>query len=258
MKKKISITVDEEILMRADSLIDRIKIKNRSQAIEQLLRDSLSKSKITTALILVGGSREKLRFGRTYRPLAKVDGEETMLHNVKVLARHGIRQVVILGSFLLPEIEKILGDGKDIGMSIKYVDDKSSGTAGAIKAAKKFVSNDFFVIFGDIYFDFDLGKMASFHFSHPGLVTMAVTSTKLDKSRDRLELEGDKVISFEYVPREKTHIVNASIFILSHEIFQHMPQKGSMETDVFPKLSADGKIIAYNFSGKWRHIGSEK
>jgi NDP-sugar pyrophosphorylase family protein len=257
MKKKISITVDEEILLRADTLIDDIKIKNRSQAIEQLLRDSLEKSRITTALILVGGSREKLRRGKTYKPLAKVDGEEIVRHDVKVLARYGIKQVIFMGSFLLPEMEKIFGDGKGFGLSIKYIDDKSAGTAGAIRAAKKFLNSDFLVIFGDICFDFDLDKMMAFHNSHSGLVTLAVTSTKLSESRDRLELEGDKIINFEYVPREKTFMVNASIFILRPEIFHHMPSRGSMETDVFPKLSKEGKIIAYNFSGKWKHFGSD-
>lgn len=257
MKKKISITLDEELLERADSLIDSIKIKNRSQAIEQLLRDSLSKSIVSTAIILVGGSKEKLRYGKTYRPLAKIDGEEVVKHTVKVLAGYGIRNIIFLGSFLLPEIQKVLGDGRDFGVSIKYIDDNGAGTAGAIRTAKKFVNSDFFVVFGDIYFDFDLEKMISFHNSHSGLVTLAVTSTKLSESRDRLELEGDRVIRFEYVPREKSFIINASIFILRQEIFHLIPSKGSMETDVFPKLSHTGKIIAYNFSGEWKHIGSE-
>ena len=254
MKKKISITVDEELLMRADSMIDDVKIKNRSQAIEQLLRDSLSRSRVTTALILIGGSRERLRLGKSYRPFTRIGGEEVIRHTVRILARHGIRQVIVLGGFLLPAAEKILGNGGEFGVSIRYVDDRSAGTAGAIKAARKYISSDFLVVFGDIYFDFDLGKMMDFHNSHCGLATLAVTSTKLAESRDRLELEGDRIIDFEYVPREKTFIVNASIFILSPEIMHHIPAKGSMETDVFPKLSRDGRAIAYNFSGIWRHV----
>lgn len=258
MKQKISITVDEELLSRADALIDNVRIWNRSQAIEFLLRESLSKSKITTALVLVGGSKESLKMGKTYRPMAKINGEEVVTHNLKVLARHGIENVIFIGDFLNDEIKKIVGNGKNFGIDVKYVNDSGSGTAGAIKSARKMVIGDFLVAFGDIYFDFDLGKMMAFHNSHSGLATLAVTSTKLAESRDKLELEGEKIINFEYVPREKTFIVNASIFILRNEIFNVLPQKGSMENDVFPKLSRSGKLVAYNFSGIWKHIGSEK
>lgn len=255
MKEKISITLDEELLEKVDSLVDNVRITNRSQAIEMLVRDSLVKTRITKAIILVGGSRERLVCGKTYKPLVKIYGEEIIKHQVKTLSRHGVNEIFIVGGFLLDEIKNILSDGKELAVSIKFLDDKNSGTAGAVKAAKNVLSGDFFVIFGDVFFDFDLEKMVSFHNAHQGnIATIAVTSTQLKESRDRIEIEGNKIIGFEYVPRERSFIVNASVFIFRPAIFEVLPEKGSLEKDVFPKLSKEGKLLAYNFSGKWKHI----
>ena len=52
MKRKISITVEESLLKEAKSLIDGIKIRNTSQAIEFLLRRSIHDKK--TAVMLAG------------------------------------------------------------------------------------------------------------------------------------------------------------------------------------------------------------
>ena len=255
MKEKISISMDEEMLKKVDSLIDDVSIMNRSQAIEYLVRISLEKKGIHKAVILAGGEKEKLRFGKTFKPLVKIDNEEVVKHTVKLLKRYGINEIIIFAGHLNNEIFNILGDGYELGVRIIYMKDKNVGTAGVLKQSQRYLQNDFFVILGDIYFDFDLEKMITFHYSHNKLVTLAVSTTKLKESKDRLELEGNRVVRFDYVPETRTFMVNAGIYILRPGIFNFLPDKGSMEKAVFPKLAQSGNIVAYNFSGNWKHIG---
>lgn len=255
MKEKISISMDEEMLKKVDSFIDNVSVTNRSQAIEHLLRIALIKREIRKAVILAGGDVEKLRFGKTFKPLMKIDNEEVIKHTVKLLKRYGINEIIIFAGFLNNQIFSILGDGSDFGVRITYVKDKNIGTAGVVKQAQRYHQSDFFVILGDVYFDFGLEKMINFHHLHNKLVTLAVSTTKLKESKDRIELEGNEVVRFDYIPETRTFMVNAGIYILRPAIFDFLPDRGSMEKDVFPKLARSRNIVAYNFTGDWRHIG---
>lgn len=248
MKEKISVSLDKEMIRKVDAAIDGVGIRNRSQALEHLVRKALEKRKISRAVILAGGDMEKLRAWKTFKPLVRVDGKEVIRHCIESLKKYGISDVIISSS-ITKQISDVVGDDK-----ITYVKDRSLGTAGAVRQLEKYIDGDFFVILGDIYFDFDLEKMIAFHNSHDELVTLAVSTTKLHESKDRLELEGDKVIMFDYIPRLRTYMVNAGIYIFRKGIMNYLPRRGSIEKDVFPKLAKEGKIVAYNFSGKWKHI----
>lgn len=250
MKEKISISVDRQLLKKVDAYINNVDIRNRSQAVEYLVRKTL-KTNIKKAVILAGGEKEKLRYKKTFKPLVKIDGKELILHTIDVLKRYNINEIIICAGSLNDEIAKMVNDE---GLNIVYLKDKNLGTAGVIKQLKQYLRDDFFVISGDIWFDFNLDKMMDFHNAHNEPVTISISTTKLQESKDRLELEGHKIVKFDYVPRSRTFTVNAGVYILSSSILDALPVRGSLEKDVFPELAETGKIVAYNFSGKWRHI----
>lgn len=255
MKDKISISIEENILNKVDSIIGQYNIRNRSQALEYLIEKALEKKNIRNAIILAGGSKRELEKNKTYTPLIKIDGEETIIHSVKILSKFGIKNIIVAAGPIENEIFEILGDGSNFGVSIKYIKDDETGTAGAVKKTEKMINDDFFIIYGDTFFDFDLEKMSKFHNSDDSLMTLAVTTTEREKSKDRVIVEGDKVVDFKHSPKEGTFTINAGILICSSEIFKHLPRKGSLEKDVFSKLAKKGEINGYNFYGKWKHVG---
>ena len=55
MKKRISITVDDRVLKKVDDLINNNDIRNRSHAVEHILRKYFDSKKIRKAVILAGG-----------------------------------------------------------------------------------------------------------------------------------------------------------------------------------------------------------
>ncbi|MEM5779016.1 MAG: sugar phosphate nucleotidyltransferase, partial [Candidatus Aenigmatarchaeota archaeon] len=183
--------------------------------------------------------------------LMKIEGKEIIKNTVEILSKYGVKEVMIA----TPIANKIIPLFNDMQqVNFIYIDDNCSGTAGAVKLCEKYINSDFFVVASDIYFDFDLNKMMMFHKSHGGLVTIATTTTRLNESKDQIEFEGNRVIKFDYGSRERTFSINAGIYAMSPKIFEIIPKKGSLEKDVFPKLTSEGKIYAYNFSGKWIHI----
>ncbi len=254
MKKKISISIEEDILERIDKLIDGIRIRNRSQAIEHIARNFMFSSGIDKALILAGGPIQLLKYKNTYKPLYKINGKEIILHTIERLASVGVKKIYIASGQITNEISRVCKGLTDVDIS--FITDNASGTSGAVYMFKPYVKDQFFVVSGDVYFEFDLRKMIEFHKSKAGecVATIAVTTVDKKHSKDSIMIEGNKIVGFEYKPERPSFYSNASVYIFNPEIFRYIKPKGSLERDVFPELAKKGKLRAYVTSERWEHI----
>ena len=79
MKEKISVTIDSGVLRAVEGIVDGIRIKNRSDAIEYLLKRSVGERRV--AVVLCGGddAKQMLSDG-VFRFVAKV-GERTVIED---------------------------------------------------------------------------------------------------------------------------------------------------------------------------------
>ena len=81
---EISITINEQIIADIDAIIDNIYVRNRSQAIEQLINKALSHNKV--AVILSGGEENNIYIENIgYRPIAEINGETVIEKALKKL-----------------------------------------------------------------------------------------------------------------------------------------------------------------------------
>lgn len=256
MKEKISITIDSELIKKVDKVIDGVSVRNRSQALEHLIRKSFSQKDAETAVILAGGDKKKLKFEGTYKPLAKVEGIPLIINSIQKLKEAGVKKIIIAAGPITDKVFELVGDGSEYGVTIIYLKDDGTGTAGAIKSAEKHISGPFFVVFGDEYFDFDMRKMVEFHTMNGNPATMAIAVTALEKSKDSVKIMGNKIIKFEYKPKagETTHYVNAGIYLFDRSVLDMIQSKGSLEKELFPSLTKKGKLTGFVFSGHWKHL----
>ena len=60
------------------------------------------------------------------------------------------------------QVEKFLGDGRELGIEVQYSYDGPArlGTAGALKKALPLLGDSFFVLYGDSYLDVDYQAVA--------------------------------------------------------------------------------------------------
>jgi len=253
MKKKISISMDENVLSEVDRLIDGIKIKNRSQAIEYIARNFMNSSSITKALILAGGSLKSLKYKNTYKPLFKINGKEIILNTIEKLKEINIKKIYIASGPITNEISKACQKITDVDIS--FISDNAQGTSGALYNFKPYVNDQFIVISGDVYFTFDLKQMIKFHKTRKDTIaTVAVTTVDTKHSKDSIILEGTKIKNFEYKPKRPSFYSNAGVYIFNMEIFKYIRSSGSIERDIFPELAKKRKLSAYLTSGKWIHV----
>ncbi len=264
-KTRITITLNEDLLTKIDSLVDKEKIRNRSHAIESLITKTL-KPKISQAVILAAGKGVRWR-PLTYeipKALIPIKGKPILEHTINYLRDYNIRDIFIVVGNLGEKIKNYFGNGERFGINITYIEDKKEkGTAPALKAVKNFIKNESFLLwYIDEIADIDIDDLINFHTTHKALGTVALSSVSDPIGLGAVKLQGPRVTEFLEKPLKKkieSYVINAGIFIFQPEIFNYLTNKIlSLEKDVFPQISQEGKFYGYLFSGKWYDIGTPK
>ncbi|MBN2101778.1 MAG: ribbon-helix-helix protein, CopG family [Candidatus Aenigmarchaeota archaeon] len=263
MKKRISLTIDNDILKRLDELVDEINTRSRSEAIESIVRNHLKGNK--TAVFLGGGNLESLKIDDEFKPLIKISGKSLIEYNMSELKKNGFSKIFFIGkSELIGECFKIVGDGENFGVDVTYIEEKKTlGNAKTLQLIQNHVNQPFLVLPVDNYFSFDLGGMVKRHMSETPLATLAVQASRgYSTELGIVEMAGDKIINYEEKPNNpKTFLTALFIGIYSPEIFDYIPKgdlKWILQRDIFPKIIHEKDLNGYIISGISVNIDSKK
>ena len=242
MKNKISITINNKILRDVDSIIDNLFIRNRSQAIEYLLKESLKESKI--AVILAGESKKMTPGKIRSRYSLKIDHFTIIEKEIHKLEYWGFKTIYIIADHkTLTSIFKIIGDGTSHNVKIEYIDEENPmGTAAALKLLKGKIKKTFLVVYCDTILDnLNILDFWNHHLREKTTATILASSTVTsdnDTLFGQLKLEGNKVISYiEKTASKKfdSSIFSRGIYIFEPEIFSY--QGKDLESEIFPELA---------------------
>jgi len=265
MKKRVSLSLDSNIIKEIDSSVDGIITRSRSDAVERILKEFITERK--TAVILAGGNPEKLLFKNldNHRPLVKV-GKRKLIESIVMRCREaGFVNIVIIGfSSLIAKLYEVLGSGEKYGVNITYVEEsKELGSAKTLELAKKYLKTDFLFLPCDHWFDFDLKKLYEFHLSHNGITTLGIhTRTSFDWKTSVVVLDGYKIVDYEEHPKKpKTHLISIFIGFMKPDVFNFIPSGEvywSLQEHLFPKLAKEGKLIGYPVAGNWVNVHSRE
>ena len=259
MKKKISITINEKTLRDVDSIIDHIYIRNRSQAIEHLAKNSLGENKV--AVVLLGGNEEHLKISENeYRPLVKIKTSTVIELAVKKLREDNFKNIFIVARHnLLTRIFEVLKDGSDYGVKISYIEEKTAnGTADSLKLLKGKINLNFLVVYGDIIFNkINIEELWNDHVKQNSIATIMLTTSSKPSEKGTVKVEGNKVLEFVQKPKKSDiYLVFSPIFVAEPEIFNYTGS--SLESDLFPKLADKGLLYGHLSSEKEVHVHSKK
>jgi dTDP-glucose pyrophosphorylase len=106
-------------------------------------------------VILAAGKGTRMRpFSEHWpKPILPVLNKPLMAYQLEMMAGMGIRDVVVVIGHLGHEVVRVLGDGSDYGVSIKYVEQEEMlGIAHAVSRLEAYVDRSFFLFLGDIFF----------------------------------------------------------------------------------------------------------
>ncbi len=253
MKSKIAISLDEHVLSSIDGSRAH---RSRSAYIETLLRDSLARSGLRSAVILAGGEGTRLR-PITYeipKPLVPVKGKPILHWQIELLRRSGIDNIVIALQYQAEKIKAAIGDG------VTYmVEPKPMGTGGALLGAKDHVHEPFIVMNGDLLFypPPNIAGMHAFHRDRKSFATFLVTM-KPDVARfGKITLADDgRITEFREKPPEGgPGLISTGVYVFEPGIFDAIPGPCSLERDVFPKIQQQG-LYGFFYNGGMYDVGT--
>jgi NDP-sugar pyrophosphorylase family protein len=259
MKQKISITINNKILRDVDSVIDRLYIRNRSQAFEYLIKKALKDDKIAVILAGDGKSNKSERLKNRYA--LKINHFTIIERAIKKLSDSGFRNIYIIAQHeALTNIFNIVGDGSSHNVKIEFIEEESfDGSATALKLLKGKIETTFLLVQCDILFeDVDLKELWQQHILDKKIVTMRICSSVIPGGRvkfGRVHMQGNKITS--YIGKTIEHNVGSTIFfggilVAEPEIFSY-PGK-SLDKEIFPELVKRGLVGGQMNSSEHLHI----
>ena len=263
MKERVTLTIDKDLLHAVDKRVDDVTVKNRSHAIELLLRQSLRASVPNTAVILAGGKGTRLRplTDKLPKSLVPLNGKPIVEYNIDLCKRYGIKNIILSVGHMANQIKDYYGDGSNFGVNISYVEeDEPLGTAGCLHLLKNRIHETFILMNGDELKDINLIKMYREHLEHNAKATIALTTVDDPSLYGVALLDGNKIVRFIEKPKKEdapSKLINSGLYILEPGVIKIIPDGFSMiETDVFPKYAKEGMLYGYPFSGQWYDTGS--
>lgn len=209
---------------------------------------------MTQAIILAGGKGTRLASvsGGLPKPLVPVAGTPIVERQIALLARYGVGEIFLTTGYRADLIGERLGDGSRLGVRLHHVHEATPlGTAGGLAALRDLLTGDFLVLYGDILFHMDLGRLLSFHRDNSAAATLVVHPNDHPYDSDLLELDDrGRVLAFHPKPRpadgpDLRNVVSAGIYALSAEALAHIEPNQSQDfvRDVFPRMLRAGSTL---------------
>ncbi len=209
-------------------------------------------------VILCGGKGERLRSVISDRPkvLAPMGDNKVFLDIIiENLLSKGFKRIILSVGYLKDQIINRYENYQNA--EILFVEEEMLlGTGGAVKNARALISSDHFLVLnGDSFLDADFSGLHNMHVSQNLLLSMVLTEMEniFDYGSVELDKEG-KILNFsEKQSKKGKGLVNAGIYCMSKDIFNHMPEGNefSLEYDLFPKIS---RMPCYGFVAKEKFI----
>jgi NDP-sugar pyrophosphorylase family protein len=128
--------------------------------------------------------------------------------------------------YLRHKVFEALGDGRKLGVRIFYsVEEEPLGTAGAIKNAEPFITDDIFVIlYGDVLTNLDLNRLVETLGGADGAI--ALVSLKSPYGIVEYDTNG-YVTHFREKPTLEGFYINAGVYAFRRGVLKFLPERGT-------------------------------
>ncbi len=207
------------------------------------------------------GTRMAPLTNHTPKPMLKVAGKPLIEHQVERLVAAGFTEIVINHAYLGEQIEAHLKDGKQLGCHIQYsAESEALETAGGIMKALPLLGEDaFLVVNGDVWLDFDYGKLKDFKLN--GLAHLVLVNNPEFHSQGDFYLSlnenGQAILSMDE-PKlaNETKYTFSGLSILDPKLFSNY-ESGILKLLLPLKDAMKNKQVSGElFEGYWLDVGT--
>jgi NDP-sugar pyrophosphorylase family protein len=209
--------------------------------------------------ILAGGLGTRLgeAVRNTPKPLLEVAGEPFLIHQLRLLARHGAREVVLCVGYLGERIEERIGT-EQCGIAIRYSYDGPQliGTLGAVQQAGPLLGDRFLVLYGDTYLRVAYGDAVR-EWTESGLPAMMTVLRNLGRwDTSNASFDGHLVRYDKRSPGPSMEWIDYGLGGLERKVLDEAGPQTSDLADLFRALSLRDALFGYEATERFYEIGS--
>ena len=223
----------------------------------------------SNTLILAGGFGTRMadQFPGLPKPLIPVMGIPILERIIQECQKYGFDLITILLHFDEKKIRDYFGNGEKFGVRINYiVEKKPLGTGGALMLALPNLSDQFFVLYSDVYSDLNLASLLDFHTDGNQEFTVVAHPNSHPYDSDLLVLDpDDRVVEVCPHPHSESkylrNMVNAAMYVVDKACLKNLKNKIGEKFDIaqslIPELIDDGKVVrAYKTTEYLKDMGT--
>jgi NDP-sugar pyrophosphorylase family protein len=216
-------------------------------------------NELPTICILAGGRGKRLgrRVTDVPKPLLEVAGEPFLFHQLRLLARHGARRVVLCVGYLGERIHECVGSRR-FGLRIEYSFDAPGldGTLGAIRRARHLLGDRFLVLYGDTYLRLDYGAAVNGWESSRclGLMVVLRNDGRWDQSNTVYE-KGRVLVHDKSSPRPEMRWIDYGLGGLEARALEHVRASERDLSSLYRRLAELGELCGYEARKRFYEIG---
>ncbi len=219
------------------------------------------------AVILVGGEGMRLRplTSTVPKPVVPLVDRPFISFMLEWLRGHGVDDVVMSCGFLATSVRNVLGDGSDLGIRLRFVEEpEPRGTAGALKFAEPLLADRFLMLNGDVLTDIDLSAQIAQHERTGATATLGLVPVEDPSAYGLVRLHDDNAVkgflekpSPDQTDQIDSNLISAGAYVLERAVLDMIePDRNvSIEREVWPALIGNG-LYGYPAEGYWLDIGT--
>lgn len=215
-------------------------------------------------VILCGGLATRIKpiTKKIPKSMVLIQGKPFLWHQINLLKKNGIYDIVLCIGYKGEQIEKYFGGGGKFGVNIQYSKDgkKLLGTGGAIKKAEPLLEDIFLTMYGDSYLPFDFQKAIDFFKKSNTMGLMAVFKNTDWHESSNVEVGNNLVKSYSKKRKTKEmKYLDYGLSIFKKEALQYIPKNKFYDLSELHKTVVKKKeLLAYIAKQRPCEIGSFK
>jgi len=215
-------------------------------------------------VILAGGRGTRLSpiTDTMPKPMVAVNNKPFLEYVLLMLKMNALEKILLCVGYLGDKIEAYFGEGRRLGMEIKYSYEKEAlGTAGALKLAEDLLGEEFLVLYGDSYLDIDYRDFIDFFENHKTTGSIVIYDNVLGDTgvKNNIAIDGDIITMYEKnIEGSSLKYVEAGASIFRKGLLALIQKNRfvSLENEIFPILIKNKELIGYKSKTRFCDIGT--
>lgn len=210
-------------------------------------------------VILCGGRGKRLGNLTKYtpKPLIKINNKRFIDYIIQFYQKYNFNKIFLVTSYKARKFEKYNKKYFNTIPSICVKEKEPKGTGGALYELKKKIKDNFLLVNGDSYLDYNFNNFKKIRNKYLGkLILIKNKNYHSNAKLGSLNLNKKKEVIFS---DNNSKYMNAGIYLFKKSIFNYISNKNlSLEDQVLPVLIKKNKIEGIKEKGTFIDIGTKK